>query len=48
MVFGIASIAGIALTAALIDRHPRALLLSCLAVFTIAGVILIVGHQSPP
>ena len=47
VVFGIASIAGIALTAALIDRHPRALLVSCLAVFTIAGVILIVGHQSP-
>jgi predicted MFS family arabinose efflux permease len=47
VVFGIASIAGIALTAALVDRHPRALLLSCLAVFTIAGVILIVGHHSP-
>jgi predicted MFS family arabinose efflux permease len=47
VVFGIASIAGIALTAALIDGHPRALLLGCLAVFTIAGVILIVGHESP-
>lgn len=47
MVFGIASIAGIALTAALVDRHPWALIVSCLAVFTIAGVILIVGHQSP-
>jgi len=47
VVFGIASIAGIGLTAALIDRHPRALLLSCLVVFTIAGVILIIGHQSP-
>ena len=47
VVFGIASIAGIALTAALVDRHPRALLVNCLAVFTIAGVILLVGHQSP-
>ena len=47
VVFGIASIAGIGLTAALIDRHPQALLVSCLAVFTIAGVILLVGHQSP-
>ena len=47
VVFGIASIAGIGLTAALIDRHPRALLVSCLTVFTFAGLILIVGHQSP-
>ena len=47
VVFGIASIAGIALTAALVDRHPRALLVSCLTVFTVAGVILIIGHQSP-
>ena len=47
VVFGIASIAGIALTAALVDRHPRALLVSCLTVFTVAGVLLIVGHDSP-
>ena len=35
------------LTAALVDRHPRALLVSCLAGFTLAGVILVLGHQSP-
>jgi predicted MFS family arabinose efflux permease len=47
VVFGIASIAGIAVTAALIDRHPRVVLVSSLAIFTIADVILLVGHQSP-
>jgi predicted MFS family arabinose efflux permease len=47
VVFGIASIAGIMLTAALVDRHPRALLVSCLVGFTVSGVILVLGHQSP-
>lgn len=47
VVFGIASIAGILLTAALVDRHPRALLVSCLVGFGVAGVILVVGHASP-
>lgn len=47
VVFGIASIGGIALTAALVDRHPRTLLVSCLAVFTAAGLVLLVGHGSP-
>ena len=47
VVFGIASIAGIALTAGLVDRYPRALLVGCLVAFTVAGVVLVVGHQSP-
>ena len=45
--FGIASIAGIAMTAALVDRYPRALLVGSLLGFTLAGVVLFVGHQSP-
>ncbi|HEY5979511.1 MAG TPA: MFS transporter [Microlunatus sp.] len=47
VVFGMASITGIVLTAALVDRHPRALLVSCLVGFSVAGVILVVGHESP-
>ncbi len=47
LVFGIASIGGLALTAALVDRHPQALVLACTAVFAAAGVVLALGHRSP-
>lgn len=47
VVFGIASIGGIALTAALVDRRPRTPVVGCLAGFTISGLVLFVGHESP-
>ncbi len=47
VVFGIASIGGIALTAALVDRRPRTLVVGCLAGFAVSGVVLFVGHESP-
>ena len=47
VVFGLASIAGIVVTAALVDRHPRALLVASLAGFSIAGVVLVLGSHSP-
>lgn len=47
LVYGVASIGGIALTAALLDRHPRALVHASVAVFVLAGVILLVAHASP-
>ena len=47
VVFGIASIAGIALTAAVIDTAPRALVVTSLIAFASGGLVLFVGHQSP-
>ena len=47
-IFGIASIVGIVLTGALLDRHPRALLHGSVALFVTAGVILWAGHASTP
>lgn len=47
LVFGIASIGGLILTAVLVDRHPQALVIPSIAVFAVAGVILVVGHASP-
>ena len=47
-IFGIASIGGIVLTGALLDRHPRALLHGSVALFVAAGVILWAGHASTP
>lgn len=46
--FGIASIAGIILTGALLDRHPRALVHTSVALFVVAGVALWAGHDSVP
>lgn len=46
LVYGVASIAGIGLTAALIDRAPRALLHASVAVFVTAGALLLIGHAS--
>lgn len=46
LVYGVASIAGIGLTAALIDRAPRALLHGSVAMFVAAGALLLLGHAS--
>ncbi|WP_242664606.1 MFS transporter [Plantibacter elymi (nom. nud.)] len=46
LVYGVASIAGIGLTAALIDRAPRALLHGSVAMFVVAGALLLIGHAS--
>ncbi|WP_231884315.1 MFS transporter [Plantibacter sp. H53] len=46
LVYGVASIAGIGLTAALIDRAPRALLHGSVAMFVTAGALLLIGHAS--
>ena len=47
LVFGIASVVGVGITGALVDRHPRALLHSSVTCFIGAGVILLTGHASP-
>jgi predicted MFS family arabinose efflux permease len=44
--FGVAALGGIAITAALVDRTLRTLLLASIGLFTAAGVILLVGQQS--
>ena len=48
LVFGIASIVGIILTGALLDRFPRALLHGSLILFVAAAVILLVFHTFTP
>jgi predicted MFS family arabinose efflux permease len=45
-IFGISSIGGIAVTGALLDRHPRRLLHGSVTLFIAAGVMLLVGHHS--
>ncbi|ALE05617.1 MFS transporter [Arthrobacter sp. ERGS1:01] len=47
-IFGVSSIAGIAVTGAFLDRHPRPLLHGSVAVFIAAGFVLLFGHASPP
>ncbi|GAB3606242.1 MFS transporter [Conyzicola nivalis] len=47
-VFGVASIGGIVVTGALLDRFPRPLLHGSVIVFIAAGAILLVGHSSTP
>lgn len=47
LVYGVASLGGIAVTAALIDRFARPLLHGCVLVFVGAGIVLLVGHASP-
>jgi predicted MFS family arabinose efflux permease len=44
-IFGISSIAGIAVTGALLDRYPRPLLHGSVILFIAAGVILLAGHN---
>ncbi len=48
VVFGLASIAGIALTGALLDRFPQLLLHGTVILFTCAGVLLLLGNGSTP
>jgi len=45
-IFGVASVGGIVLTGALLDRHPRPLLHGSLLVFIAAGAILLIGSSS--
>lgn len=47
LVYGVASIGGIALTAAFLDRRPRALLHTSVAVFVLAGAVLAVAPAAP-
>lgn len=47
-IFGVASIVGIIITGALLDRHPRPLLHGSVALFIAAAVVLLVGHESAP
>lgn len=44
--FGVAALAGIAVTAALVDRMLRRLVLVSIGLFTAAGVVLLVGQPS--
>lgn len=46
VVFGIAALAGIWITGSLIDRALRPLVLSSIALFAAAGVILLLGHST--
>lgn len=48
LVFGVASIGGIVVTGALLDRYPRPLLHGSVIGFVAAGVILLLGHTSIP
>ncbi|PYY38649.1 MFS transporter [Curtobacterium sp. MCBD17_030] len=48
LVYGVCSIGGVVLTAALIDRYPRGLLWASLGGFVVAAVLLVVGHGSAP
>ncbi len=42
--FGVASIAGIAITGALLDRYPRLLLHGTVVVFVASGLVLLLAH----
>lgn len=46
LVYGIASLAGVAITGFLLDRHPRLLLHLSVVTFVAAGVILVIGQAS--
>jgi len=48
LVYGVASLGGVALVGFLLDRHPRLLLHLSAATFTAAGVVLLIGHASTP
>jgi len=48
LVYGVASLGGVALVGVLLDRHPRPLLHLSAATFTAAGVVLLVGNASTP
>ena len=44
--FGVAALIGIGVTGAVIDRILRPLVLGSIALFIVAGVIFVIGHQS--
>ena len=46
LVYGMASLGGVGVTAAFIDRHPRALLHTSVALFVAAALVLLVAHAS--
>ncbi|MGY4857300.1 MFS transporter [Cryobacterium sp. AP23] len=46
--FGVASIVGIVITGALLDRHPRPLLHGSVLAFIAAGMVLLIGPTSTP
>lgn len=46
--FGIAALAGIGITGAVIDRALRPLVFTSIALFAVAGLVLMVGYQSLP
>ena len=46
LVYGVASIAGVVVTGAVIDRHPRLLLHASVLVFVVAAVLLLTAHAS--
>jgi predicted MFS family arabinose efflux permease len=46
LVYGSTSVAGVALTAVLIDRYPRLLLNASVGLFIVAALILLVAHTS--
>ncbi|WP_284975943.1 MFS transporter [Arthrobacter sp. efr-133-TYG-104] len=45
-IFGVASIAGIIITGAVLDRHPRPLLHGSVVAFIVAAVVLLFGNTS--
>ncbi|MFG6477192.1 MFS transporter [Microbacterium sp. P06] len=48
LIFGVASVVGIVIVGALLDRYPRPLLHGSVVVFVAAAVILLVGHAWTP
>jgi predicted MFS family arabinose efflux permease len=46
LIYGIASVIGVAVTGTLLDRHPRPLLHLSVAVFVASGAVLLIGHTS--
>ncbi|OZD39127.1 MFS transporter [Rhodococcus sp. 06-1477-1B] len=48
LVYGVASLGGVALVGVFLDRHPRALLHLTALTFTAAGAVLLLGHASTP
>ncbi|BBE22581.1 MFS transporter [Arthrobacter sp. MN05-02] len=48
LIFGIASIGGVIITGALLDRYPRPLLHTSVALFIAAGALLLAGTSSTP
>lgn len=48
LVYGLASVLGIVVTAIVIDRHPRALLHVSIGTFIVAGGVLLVAHAHAP